>query len=103
MGSVYLHHFIYNEIESSLLSTHTEHSEQYLLENKPLAIELDIRGIEPDIQTHQPVQYEENPVEFPQPQSDELSKAFIHQGQTKPVAKSPNKISVVSKETAVAP
>ncbi len=103
VGSVYLHHFMHNEIESSLLSTHTDHSEQYLLENKPLAIELDTRGIEPDIQTYQPVQDTEHSVEFPQPQSDELSKAFIDQGQSKPVEKIQNKTPVVPKETAVAP
>ena len=41
------------------------------------------------------MEFEENPVE--------LSKAFIHQGQSKPVAKSQNKTPVVPKETAVAP
>ena len=103
VGSVYLHHVIHNEIESSLLSTNTDHSEQYLLENKQLATELDTRVIEPHIQTHQLVQDTENSVEFPQPQEDELSKTFIHQGQPKPVAKSQNKTPVVPKETAVAP
>ncbi|NNH00192.1 hypothetical protein [Acinetobacter sp. ANC 5414] len=49
------------------------------------------------------MEFEENPVELPQSQSDELSKAFIHQGQSKPVAKSQNKTPVVAKETAVAP
>ena len=103
VGSVYLHHFIENKIESSLLSTNTDHSEQYLLENKQLSTELDTHAIEPDIQIHQPVQDTEHSVEFSQPQENELSKAFIHQGQTKPVAKSQNKMSVVPKETAVAP
>lgn len=103
VGSVYLHHFIENKIESSLLSNNTDHSEQYLLENKPLATELDTRGIKPHIQTYQRVQDTEHSVEFPQPQENELSKAFIHQGQSTPVAKSQNKIPVVPKETAVAP
>lgn len=103
VGSVYLHHFIENKIESSLLSTNTDHFEQDNLENKPLATELDTHVIEPDIQTHQPVQDTEHSVEFPQPQENELSKAFIHQGQSTPVAKSQKKIPVVPKETAVAP
>ncbi|TCB58557.1 hypothetical protein [Acinetobacter terrae] len=103
MGSVYLHHFIENKIESSLLSTNTDHFEQDNLENKPLATELDSHVIEPDIQIHQPVQDTEHSVEFPQPQEDELSKTFIHQGQSTPVVKSLNKTTVVTKETAVAP
>jgi hypothetical protein len=103
VGSVYLHHVIHNEIESSLLSTNTDHSEQYLLENKQLATELDSRVIEPYIQTHQPVQDTKHSVEFPQPQEDELSKTIIHQGQSTPVVKSLNKTTVVTQETAVAP
>ena len=102
-GSVYLHHFIHNKIESSLLSSHTDHFEQDNLKNKPLATELDTRVIEPDIQIHQPVQYEENPVESPQPREDDLSKVFINQGQSELVAKSLNKTPVIPKETAVAP
>lgn len=103
VGSVYLHHFIENKIESSLLSTNTDHSEQYLLGNKQLSTELDTHVIEPDIQIHQPVQDTEHSVEFPQPQENELSKAFIHQGQPKPVAQSLNKTQLIPKETAVAP
>ena len=103
VGSVYLHHFIENKIESSLLSTNTDHSEQYLLENKQIATELDTRVIEPHIQTHQPVQDTEHSIEFSQPQENDLSKAFIHQGQSKPVAKSQHKMPIVSKEIAVAP
>ena len=102
-GSVYLHHFIHNKIESSLLSTHTDHFEPDNLENKPLATELDNRIIEPDIQTHQAVQYEENPVESPQPQENDLNKVFILQDQSKLGAKTLNKMPVAPKETAVAP
>lgn len=102
-GSIYLHHFIHNKIESSLLSTHTDHFEPDKLENKPLATELDNRIIEPDIQTHQAVQYEENPVESPQPQENDLNKVFILQDQSKLGAKTLNKMPVAPKETAVAP
>ena len=102
-SSVYLHHFIHNKIESSLLSSHTDHFEQDNLKNKPLATELDTRVIEPDIQIHQPVQYEENPVESPQPQENDLNKVFILQDQSKLGAKTLNKMPVAPKETAVAP
>ncbi|MEZ2903485.1 hypothetical protein ACBQ24_12205 [Acinetobacter terrestris] len=102
-GSVYLHHFIHNKIESSLLSTHTDHFEQDNLENKPLATELETRIIELDIQTHQPVQNTKHSVEFHQPREDDLSKVFILQDQSKLGAKTLNKTPVVPKETAVAP
>lgn len=102
-GSVYLHHFIHNKIESSLLSTHTDHFEPDNLENKPLATELETRIIEPDIQLHQPMQDTEYSIEFSQPQENDLNKIFIPQDQSKLEAKSLNKTPVVSKETAVAP
>lgn len=102
VGSVYLHHFIHNKIESSLLSTHTEHFEPDNLENKPLATELDTRIIEPDIQTHQLVQNTKHSVEFHQPREEDLSKVFILQDQSKLGAKTLNKTPVVPKETAVA-
>lgn len=103
VGSVYLYHFIENKIKSNLLSTNTDHFEQDNLENKQLSTELDTHVIEPDIQIHQPMQDTEHSVEFPQTQENELSKVFIHQGQSTPVVKSQNKIPVVPKETAVAP
>ncbi|TCB48338.1 hypothetical protein E0H83_00950 [Acinetobacter terrestris] len=102
-GSFYLHHFIHNKIESSLLSTHTDHFEQDKLENKPLATELDTRIMKLDIQLHQPVQDTEYSIEFSQPQENDLNKIFIPQDQSKLEAKSLNKTPVVSKETAVAP
>ena len=102
-GSVYLHHFIHNKIESSLLSTHTDHFEPDNLENKPLATELETRIIEPDIQLHQPMQDTEYSIEFSQPQENDLNKIFIPQDQSKLEAKSLNKTPVVSKETPVAP
>lgn len=49
------------------------------------------------------MEFEENPVEFPQPQEDELSKVFIHQDQSKLGSKTLNKTPVVPKETAVTP
>lgn len=103
VGSVYLHHFIENKIESSLLSTNTDHSEQYLLENKQLATVLETHAIPLDIQINQPMQDEEHPVEFPQPQEDDLSKVFLHLDQPRSMVKSLNKTPVISKETAVSP
>ena len=102
-GSVYLHHFIHNKIESSLLSTHTDHFEQDNLKNKLLTTELDTRIIKPDIHTHQSGQDMEYSIEFPQPQKNDLNKIFIPQDQSKLEAKSLNKTPVVPKETAVAP
>ena len=102
-GSVYLHHFIHNKIESSLLSTHTDHLEQDNLKNKLLTTELDTRIIKPDIHTHQSGQDMEYSIEFPRPQKNDLNKIFIPQVQSKLGAKSLNKTPAVPKETAVAP
>ncbi|WP_425919122.1 hypothetical protein [Acinetobacter sp. TSRC1-2] len=104
VGYVYLNTLIHNEIDRNLRSINTHYSEQALLEKKQqFATGLENHAIPPDIQINQPVQDEEHPVEFPQPQEDDLSKVFIHQDQPRSMVKSLNKTPVISKETAVSP
>lgn len=80
-----------HEIKNSTTSINANLAEQDISENtQPLNPSIETNPLQADVQSHQLAHEDEYPIEFPQPKESDLSKAFVHQAQPKPVTKNQN-------------